>query len=141
MIAAIRGLLASRKFVLLLVGTVVAIGGHLGLKLDPEIIGMVLGLIAVGVGSIAYEDGQAKRATVIDGGALDGPMSGEIVLTKESAAKVDDMIENPPPPTQKLIDLMKASRDAPSIGRDVTVAYPTKADVVGEMVRVDEAVL
>ena len=105
MIAAVRALLASRKFVLLLVGVIVAIGGHLGLRLDPEIIGMVLGLIAVGVGSIAYEDGQAKRATVIDGGALDGP----VVVP-------------------------------PASSRDVTVAYPTKADVVAAMVEPDPAV-
>jgi hypothetical protein len=108
-IAAIRGLLASRKFVLLLVGCIVAIGGHLGLKLDPEIIGMVLGLIAVGVGSIAYEDGQAKRATVIDGGALDGPMPAVV-----------------------------APSSSPSPSRDITASYPTKADVVAELVKVPE---
>lgn len=62
MIAATRALFQSRKFVLLLVGTTVAIGARFGLQLDTEIVGMIVGLFGIAIGSVAYEDGQAKSA-------------------------------------------------------------------------------
>lgn len=59
---AIRALFGSRKFVLLLVGTISAVGLRLGLQLDPEIVALIVGLFAVAIGSIAHEDGKAKSA-------------------------------------------------------------------------------
>lgn len=65
MIAAIRALFASRKFVLLIVGTVVAIGTRYGLELDTEVVALIVALFATSIGGIAYEDGQAKGAATI----------------------------------------------------------------------------
>ena len=137
MIAAIRGLLASRKFVLLLVGCIVAIGGHLGLKLDPEIIGMVLGLIAVGVGSIAYEDGQAKRATVIDGGSIDGPVVVSGHDPGQSLASEGPVARKEPIVIVSGNDRMDLPSERQAKARAI-VALATKADVVDAMVKVDE---
>lgn len=64
MIAAIQALLTSRKFVLVLVGTIVAIAARLGFEVDTEVVGMIVGLFAVAIGAIAHEDAAAKSAAV-----------------------------------------------------------------------------
>ena len=94
---------------------------------------MVLGLIAVGVGSIAYEDGQAKRATVIDGGALDGPIGIDLDV-RDRAQNAGNAAANAEVPVIARIDLLGS-------GSPISSDAPTKADVVDAMVKVDEAVL
>lgn len=85
MFEAIRRLLGSRKFVLLLVGVISAVGARLGLDADPQLVGMVVGLFAVAIGAVAYEDGQAKS-----GGAIAG---GNVASTPEQAAKLAAELE------------------------------------------------
>lgn len=97
MIAAIRALFASRKFVLLLVGAIVAIGGRYGVQLDTEIVGMIVGLFAVAIGAIAYEDAGTKR--VLPGQPVKGELFKLDPVDGAVERKVGELLAVPPKDT------------------------------------------
>lgn len=61
----ILALLRSRKFIVFVVGLVVAIGGSLGFDVDSKILTGVLVLAAVLIGAIAHEDAAAKSNNIL----------------------------------------------------------------------------
>ena len=65
MIDTIRNLFSSRKFLLLLVGVIVAIAARAEFQLDSELVLGVLTIFGIAIGGIAYEDGQAKGAGLV----------------------------------------------------------------------------
>ena len=54
MLATLRDLFANPKFLTLLIGLIVAIGSKVGLHLDNEIVGMIVGLVAITIGAQAH---------------------------------------------------------------------------------------